>query len=191
MAEITLVKKDYEEALAELKSHIDVQHVKTYIIHFEADHSNSKIIRDFMGEIFNAHSIHRPWRGRFILIADELINNAIEHGSAPGDIDKCIINAGIQEDGKFIISLEVHDTGRGGKSFNPKNFKKAKQLIEHTDNNNIYLEKRGRGLLHITNKLVDTLSFQENPNGGLSVKVEKCINAEDFSDPPLVQSVAS
>ena len=65
----------------------------SYHIDFDADHSRSKIIRDFVGAIFDLHSIHHPWRGRFILITDELINNAIEHGSLPGDIDSCIIEA--------------------------------------------------------------------------------------------------
>lgn len=82
----------------------------SYHIDFDADHSRSKIIRDFVGNIFDLHSIHHPWRGRFILITDELINNAIEHGSLPGDIDSCIIEAGINDKDEFFITLEVHDT---------------------------------------------------------------------------------
>jgi anti-sigma regulatory factor (Ser/Thr protein kinase) len=50
-------------------------------IDFGADHSQSKIIRDFVGQIFDTHMIKAPWKGRFVLITDELINNAIEHGS--------------------------------------------------------------------------------------------------------------
>jgi two-component sensor histidine kinase len=60
--------------------------------------------------IFDAHGITHPWRGRFILITDELINNAIEHGSREGDIDSCVIEAGRKKDGEFFITLEVHDT---------------------------------------------------------------------------------
>lgn len=191
MVEINLIKKDYTQAMEELVSTIDSSKVETYIIDFEADHSNSKIIRDFMGEIFNAHNIHRPWRGRFILIADELINNAIEHGSAPGDIDQCIIQAGIQDDGTFMISLEVHDTGRGIHQFDPKKLEKAR--IRAEDSGEIYLKKRGRGLFHITNKLVDSLSFKENDRGWLSVKVKKCIDVQEFSSdtPTDTTAVAS
>lgn len=62
-------------------------------IEFGADHSQSKIIRDFVGKIFESNNIFSPWRGRLILITDELINNAIEHGSQVGDIDVCMIRA--------------------------------------------------------------------------------------------------
>ena len=48
---------------------------------FGIDHAQSKIIRDMIGTIFTKNNIHAPWRGRFVLVADELINNAIEHGS--------------------------------------------------------------------------------------------------------------
>jgi hypothetical protein len=39
----------------------------------------------------------------------------------------------------------------------------------------VYMEKRGRGLFHITEKLVDRLEFTESPKGGLAVKIEKII----------------
>jgi hypothetical protein len=37
------------------------------------------------------------------------------------------------------------------------------------------MEKRGRGLFYITEKLVDRLSFSESMHGGLAVKIEKNI----------------
>jgi anti-sigma regulatory factor (Ser/Thr protein kinase) len=40
------------------------------------------------------------------------------------------------------------------------------------------MEKRGRGLFHITEKLVDKLEFTQSPKGGLAVKVEKNIPQE-------------
>jgi anti-sigma regulatory factor (Ser/Thr protein kinase) len=71
----------YETALARLqKVFEDKNHIICHV-DFGAEHSQSKIIRDFVGMIFDAHGITHPWRGRFILITDELINNAIEHGS--------------------------------------------------------------------------------------------------------------
>jgi hypothetical protein len=39
----------------------------------------------------------------------------------------------------------------------------------------VYMDKRGRGLFHITEKLVDRLEFTESPKGGLAVKIEKNI----------------
>ncbi len=82
----------YENAMQILSTAI-VDNSISCQIDFNADHSRSKIIRDFVGKIFDTYNIHYPWRGRFILITDELINNAIEHGSTNGDIDSCIIEA--------------------------------------------------------------------------------------------------
>lgn len=113
MVEITLTQKECTHALSELKRMIRTDRNEIYTIHFEADYANAKIIRDFVGAIFDAHKIYRPWRGRFILITDELINNAIEHGSTPGDMDSCTIEAGKTENGDFSIRFEVHDTGKG------------------------------------------------------------------------------
>ncbi len=101
----------YENAMQILSTAILNNKQISCQIDFNADHSRSKIIRDFVGQIFDKYQIHYPWRGRFILITDELINNAIEHGSADGDIDTCIIEAGMDINNAFYISIEVHDTG--------------------------------------------------------------------------------
>lgn len=112
--EFNLIDREYQEAIDILTHAIKKDGIEEYIINFKADYSNSKIIRDFVGTIFDTFDIHHPWRGRFILIADELVNNAIEHGSLPEDIDQCIIVAGRKEDDekRFFISFEVHDTGK-------------------------------------------------------------------------------
>jgi anti-sigma regulatory factor (Ser/Thr protein kinase) len=37
---------------------------------------------------------------------------------------------------------------------------------EHTpDGDEVYMEKRGRGLFYITERLVDTMEFSESPKG--------------------------
>lgn len=167
----------YEEAMLALSpATIDPDHIICQI-DFDADHSRSKIIRDFVGHIFDLHHIHQPWRGRFILITDELVNNAIEHGSSIGDIDSCIIEAGLDDSGKFNITLEVHDTGTGKDAKDATHMEsiRGERLEKHNNNQGIYMEKRGRGLFHITEKLVDRLSFSESPRGGLAVKIEKSI----------------
>ncbi len=142
-------------------------------IDFSADHSQSKIIRDFVGKIFESHNIFSPWRGRIILITDELINNAIEHGSQAGDIDTCIIHAHKNKEWVFHIIIEVHDTGKGKDAESAKNIAAIKQ--DRTSHNGVYMKRRGRGLFHITEKLVDTLEFSESPHGGLAVRIEKQI----------------
>lgn len=144
-------------------------------IDFDADHSRSKIIRDFVGHIFDMHSIHHPWRGRFILITDELINNAIEHGSTKWDIDSCIIEAGTNEKSEFYISLEVHDTGSGKDAKDATHMEDIRINRLGNPDEWVYMNKRGRWLFHITEKLVDKLSFSLSPKWWLAVKIEKSI----------------
>lgn len=46
------------------------------------------------------------------------------------------------------------------------------------DDNGVYMEKRGRGLFYITERLVDNFEFSESPHGGLAVKVAKTIGKD-------------
>ncbi len=167
----------YEEAIQRLNPILSDPDNISCQIDFDADHGNSKIIRDFIGQIFDLHMIEHPWKGRFILITDELINNAIEHGSSKGDIDSCIIETSKDITGEFSISLEVHDTGTGKDAKDATHMESIRndRLDYHDNTDGIYMEKRGRGLFHITEKLVDKLSFSTSPRGWLAVKIEKSI----------------
>lgn len=161
MKEFFLIDTPYDEAITELTNAINTLENTTYSINFLSDFSNSKIIRDFVGAIFDAFSIFQPWRGRFILITDELINNSIEHGSSKEDINRCIITAGYNHEKNFYISLEVHDTGSGEKT-SVDDMETIKNNRTNAEENGVYMEKRGRGLFHITEKIVDKLSFSES-----------------------------
>lgn len=162
MKEFTLTNDAYEVAFPELKAQINTHEIVTYAINFQSEFSNSKIIRDFVGEIFDAFKIIHPWRGRFILITDELINNAIEHGSKEDDMNLCVITAGKDElNEKFHITVEVHDTGNGEK-IHIEQFEEIKKENTETHEKPIYMGKRGRGLFHITEKIVDKLSFSQS-----------------------------
>jgi anti-sigma regulatory factor (Ser/Thr protein kinase) len=130
MIELNISHLSYTEALKSILDSVGDIHNVSCHIEFGADHSQSKIIRDFVGMIFDAHDIHVPWRGRFILITDELINNAIEHGSIEDDLDSCIIEARRDESNVFRISLEVHDTGKGKDSGNIQDMSKV--MSTHT-----------------------------------------------------------
>ena len=176
MAHINIAELEYENAMQIIReSSPDLSSVDM-VIDFGADHSQSKIIRDFIGGIFDAHDIVAPWKGRFILITDELINNAIEHGSVVWDLDSCMIRAGKHGDGSFYITLEVHDTGRGKDSEKAKDMIQVKSDHSHDESTDgTYMGKRGRGLFHITEKLVDRLEFSTSPIGWLAVKIEKNI----------------
>jgi anti-sigma regulatory factor (Ser/Thr protein kinase) len=162
----------FQETFPDLHEALECQ------LDFGADFSQSKIIRDIIGRIFDAHGIGSPWRGRLILITDELINNAIEHGSALGDLDSCIIQASRRADGSFALVIEVHDTGNGKDAKDAAHMDTIK--MDHLDSENkkdgVYTERRGRGLFYITEKLVDRLSFATSPRGGLAVKIEKNIS---------------
>lgn len=173
MVVLNIAHQDYTEAMKYILTEIQDIHDIHCTIDFWADHSQSKIIRDFVGKIFDAHSIHALWRGRFILITDELINNAIEHGSAKDDLDSCIIHAWRSEKWEFQISLEVHDTGNGKDSWAIGDMSRV--MDTHTRHKWVYMGKRWRWLFHITEKLVDNLTFSESPIGGLAVKIEKTI----------------
>ena len=167
---------DTDVALTELRALVDSWDKIECRIDFWTDHAQSKIIRDFIGYIFDTFKVDPLWRGRFVLITDELINNAIEHGSTDWDLDSCIIYAGDNPDGVFQIVLEVHDTGRGKDSKDATHMESIRtaKLDEHNEQG-VHMEKRGRGLFYITEKLVDRLSFDESIHGGLAVKVEKNI----------------
>ena len=110
MVTIDISEIDTDVALMQLKSYADTHPTIECQIDFGTDHSQSKIIGDFIGYIFDIHHVDALWKGRFVLITDELVNNAIEHGSAAGDLDSCIIYARDDEKRDFSIVLEVHDT---------------------------------------------------------------------------------
>lgn len=182
MLEFDISHLSYDDALTHFVASVeDFSHIHC-TVRFLADHAQSKIIRDMIRITFDKNNIHAPWRGRFALIADELINNAIEHGSQPGDIDTCLIETGKTEDGKFSIVIEVHDTGKGKDSKTAHDMGKVRS--EH-QTPGVSMRKRGRGLFHITEKLVDRLSFSESPYGGLAVKVEKHIARENLENSTL------
>ncbi len=167
---------EYEIGIQLLQSHIHWKEKINIHIEFGPDHRESKIIRDFIGHIFDTFWIGNPWKGRFILITDELINNAIEHGSTVGDIDTCVIEAFENDKWEFSIVIEVHDTGNGKDSKDATHMSEIKEeKLEKGSNGNVYMEKRGRGLFFITEKVVDRLSFSESMHGWLAVKIEKNI----------------
>lgn len=112
MKEFHLLGENYEEIFPKIIAEIDTQKAGIYVFNYKSDFSNSKIIRDFVGAIFDSFEIPTLWCGRFILITDELVNNSIEHGSSEGDINQCIITTQLENNELFRISLEVQDTGK-------------------------------------------------------------------------------
>ena len=81
------------------------------VIIFKADYNQSKMIRDLTLHFFEKNKIDTPWKNRFALVSDELVNNAIEYGSLP--LDKNLFKIKFDHlEGKLHVNFEVYDTGK-------------------------------------------------------------------------------
>lgn len=77
-----------------------------------------------------------------------------------------MIEASEDPKGDFTVIIEVHDTGNGKDAKDAKHMDTIKEeKLSKKDDDNVYMEKRGRGLFYITEKIVDRLSFSESPRG--------------------------
>jgi hypothetical protein len=69
----------------------------------------------------------------------------------------------------------VHDTWCGKDAKDAKHMEEIRTDRLKRSNEKVYMNKRWRWLFHITEKLVDRLSFSLSPKWGLAVKIEKSI----------------
>lgn len=141
-------------------------------ISYLSDFKNAKILRESVDEICKVYDISPKWRTRLVLIIDELNNNAIEYGSNAWDTNFLEIH--IQKTKTWNISLEVFvsDTWKGQNSKKAQDMEQIRKLYESKN----YLEHhsiRGRGLFLIISHLVDDLRFKDNPEGWLTVEIQK------------------
>jgi len=125
-------------------------------------------IRDFtLSLIHNTTDFSEQWAYRFQSVVDELCNNAIEHGSKPGENIKVeFINYPNES-----IEIVVEDTGTGEKPM------KAAEIQNYVDE---FSKKeimpgvlRGRGLPKIVKEWTDELEFTDTPEGGIKVRAKK------------------
>ncbi len=135
-------------------------------------------IRDFtMSLVKNMTGFSEKWAYRFQAIVDELCNNAIEHGSKPGnDIIVTFINIRGE-----ILSVIVEDTGKGE---HPKTAEEMRSLLKNKleeQSKNVIgsFSIRGRGLPHIVYSWTDSIEFFDRPEGGLKIKITKNIKNEN------------
>lgn len=134
-------------------------------------------IRDFtMSFIKNATKFSEQWAYRFQSIVDELCNNAIEHGSLPGEDIKLTLT--YNPESSLVICVE--DTGTG------KDSKKAAEIQKIIDERRkpgyVHSGIRGRGLSNIIVSWSDAVLFEDLPEGGLKVTVTKNLdNLPDIS----------
>jgi anti-sigma regulatory factor (Ser/Thr protein kinase) len=126
-------------------------------------------LRDFtMNVVRNMTGFSEQWAFRFQSVIDELVNNAIEFGSAAGQDVKITF---VSQKGKSM-EIYVEDTGTGTTR------KTAEEMVryveEHRHINPLQMTSiRGRGLSTIVANWTDVLEFKNNPNGGLVVHVVK------------------
>lgn len=130
-------------------------------------------VRDFTLEMVrNLTGLADQWAFRFQTIVDELCNNAIEHGSYPGE--------------EFVLSfytkpsewleIVVEDTGNGEKvidAFALTELINSRKNLSDADIHGL----RGRGLARIVAKWTDELEFQNRSEGGMLVRARKYIKS--------------
>jgi|GEM_PF-3143908 len=85
MLQIDISNLDYEDLRDFANTNISDFGNFELAITFKTDYSQSKIIRDLILSFFEKNNINVPWKNRFVLVSDELINNSIEYGSLPLD----------------------------------------------------------------------------------------------------------
>ena len=92
MLQIDISNLDYDELVQFVNNNIsDFGNFDLEII-FKTDYNQSKIIRDLILLLFRENKIEVPWKNRFALISDELVNNSIEYGSLPLDKNRFTIH---------------------------------------------------------------------------------------------------
>lgn len=132
-------------------------------------------IRDFVINLTkNLTGFSSQWAYRFQAVVDELCNNAIEHGSKPGEFIKVTL---ISTKNK-TLEVVVEDTGTGKEKMTAKQLtallQERKQMMTGQ-----YLGFRGRGLPKIVGEWTDELVFEDIPQGGIRVKVKKYLRKEE------------
>lgn len=61
MLHVNISHTEYDQAIKALQDACpDLSHVEL-AIDFSADHAQSKIVRDFVGKIFDYHNVKTPW----------------------------------------------------------------------------------------------------------------------------------
>lgn len=126
-------------------------------------------IRDFtLQMVKNLTGFSDQWAFRFQSVVDELCNNAIEHGSAPGE--NIVLSFRVKRNEKLEVIVE--DTGTGQNQLHASELKEIFEAKKKQDPTKIE-GIRGRGLSHIVAPLSDEVFFEDLESGGTQVRVVK------------------
>ena len=130
-------------------------------------------IRDFvMSFVKNATSFSEQWAFRFQSIVDELCNNAIEHGSSPGQDIKLTLTYHPGD----CMEIAVEDTGTGKTKRTAAEIQKATE--EKRKPGYVHSGIRGRGLSGIIFGWSDEVKISDIQNGGIMVTAKKKLTAD-------------
>lgn len=142
-------------------------------IKYESKFENAKHLRDIIQYVFEIIEVEKLWINRFILIWDELNNNAIEYWSLTWEENILNINISTFNDEVFIdLSVVDNWTWEKHKTSLEMNELREQKLSKWFENHDSI---RGRWLFLIISKLVDELNFIDDENGWLKVQVIKKI----------------
>lgn len=143
-------------------------------------------VRDFtMTIVQNMTGFAAKWAFRFQSIVDELCNNAIEHGSAPGKEVKVtfISRSGVS------IYVSVEDTGTGPSKVTAEEMYTLVKERQAALACNSFSGIRGRGLAQIVSQWTDELKFDNIDGGGLKVSVLKKLEASENQKSPVPNTI--
>lgn len=140
---------------------------------YGSNFKNAKILRDFIEIICIKIGFPEKEVSRFILIIDEMNNNAIEYWTEKWWKNKIRVKT-VYEWEEVYIQIEVEDTWKWKKHKNALAMEtlRAHQLKRWYDWHNSI---RGRGLFMIIVKSVDRLYFKDTETWGLIVWIRKRI----------------
>jgi anti-sigma regulatory factor (Ser/Thr protein kinase) len=125
-------------------------------------------IRDFtLNMVKSTTNFEEKWAFRFQSVIDELCNNAIEYGSAPGS-DVRITFSHKKDD---YLEITVEDTGTGKNQINAAQLEKL--IAERKAPAYVFSGIRGRGLVKIVSEWSDELAIEDRPEGGLRISIKK------------------
>ena len=141
---------------------------------YGSDFKNAKVLRDFIEAICTKLWFPHKDISRFILIVDELNNNAIEYWTEEWWKNKLRVKT-INNADSISITIEVEDTGRWAKHKNALEMEtlRAHQLRLWYGNHESI---RWRGLFMIIVKSVDRLYFRDTDDWWLIVWIKKNIS---------------
>ncbi len=139
---------------------------------YKSDFKNAKFLRDFIGVICNNLHFSEKNKSRFILIVDELNNNAIEYWTEEWGENKIRFKTVENDDNTVEITIEVEDSGKWS---NPKKALDMETLRAHQLKLWYWHHEsiRWRGLFMIIVKSVDRLYFKDSIDRWLVVWIKK------------------